>query len=139
MACLEHLELDDIIKKYRENSLINDSVFCFECGQIAIWLEELKQWRSLLCGQYDIERLRHLAEADKFGLIHILKFSPNSIVFRALISPDGNRRVVEAVPLESLMDAFEAESWDNAFFTADEAWEYLKNFPAKEGRTHENQ
>lgn len=138
MACIEHVEPDDIVKKYRENSLINDSVFCFECGQIATWLEELKQWRSLLCGQYDIERLRYLAESDKYGCIHVMKFPVTSIVFRAFISPDGRKKIVECVHIDTLMDSFKAEEWDNAFFTADEAWEYLKKYP-REAKSDEQQ
>lgn len=75
-----------------------------------------------------MDRLRELVEADRYGFVHIMKFTVNSVVFRAFVSPDWSKRIVECVHIDTLMDAFKAEEWDNAFYTADEAWEYLKNF-----------
>lgn len=86
----------------------------------------LKAIEDILGDDYDLDRLRELLEADRDGRCVVFKFGIGSTVYRVWIRPDGSCPYISADIVRTVKDMLNAEEWDNAYHTYQEAEKALK-------------
>lgn len=78
------------------------------------------------------ERLVELAKADREGRYVVLKFAPGSKVYRVWFNPrDGKFFITEHI-MQSKEMCLEAELWNDAYKTREEAEKALEEMEANE-------
>lgn len=89
---------------------------------------ELLGWHEL--NQYkelgDLDRLRELAQADREGRCVVLKFAPGSKVYRVWFNPSNGKLFVTEHIMKSKEMCLEAELWNDAYKTKEEAEKALE-------------
>lgn len=91
----------------------------------------LKDIEDILGDEYDLDRLRELEQADKEGRYVVLKFAPGSKVYRVWFNPrDGKFFITEHI-MQSKEMCLEAELWNDAYKTREEAEKALKEMESK--------
>lgn len=93
--------------------------------------EKMAKEREILALQllgytYDMPRLRELLCATQEGRCVVFKFGIGSTVYRAWIRPDGRCPYISADIVRTVKDMLNAEEWDNAYHTYQEAEKALK-------------
>ena len=73
------------------------------------------------CFGYPLEEVRELLEAHRRGKVHVFKFGLRSYVYRAWVHPSGNAAFITDHWIETIQDLANAEMWDNAYATYEEA------------------
>ena len=101
------------------------------CSQRQTW-ERLKLLEDVLGDNYDLDRLRELVQADWEGRCVVLKFAPGSKVYRVWFNPrDGKFFVTEHI-MKSKEMCLEAELWNDAYKTREEAEKALEEMEKNE-------
>lgn len=91
----------------------------------------LKDIEDILGNVYDLDRLRELEQADKEGRYVVLKFAPGSKVYRVWFNPrDGKFFITEHI-MQSKEMCLEAELWNDAYKTREEAEKALEEMESK--------
>lgn len=91
----------------------------------------LKDIEDILGDEYDLDRLRELEQADKEGRYVVLKFAPGSKVYRVWFNPrDGKFFITEHI-MQSKEMCLEAELWNDAYKTREEAEKALEEMEGK--------
>lgn len=92
----------------------------------------LKDIENILGDEYDLDRLRELEQADKEGRYVVLKFAPGSKVYRVWFNPrDGKFFITEHI-MQSKEMCLEAELWNDAYKTREEAEKALEEMENKQ-------
>ena len=92
----------------------------------------LKDIEDILGNVYDLDRLRELEQADKEGRYVVLKFAPGSKVYRVWFNPrDGKFFITEHI-MQSKEMCLEAELWNDAYKTREEAEKALEEMENKQ-------
>lgn len=92
----------------------------------------LKDIEDILGDEYDLDRLRELEQADKEGRYVVLKFAPRSKVYRVWFNPrDGKFFITEHI-MQSKEMCLEAELWNDAYKTREEAEKALEEMENKQ-------
>lgn len=89
-------------------------------------VHRLAEIEDVLGDTYDLGRLRELVQADREGRCVVFKFGIGSTVYRAWIRPDGSCPYISADIVRTVKDMLNAEEWDNAYHTYQEAEKALK-------------
>ena len=89
-------------------------------------VDRLAAIEDILGDTYDLDHLRELVEADREGRCVVFKFGIGSTVYRAWIRPDGSCPYISADIVRTVKDMLNAEEWDNAYHTYQEAEKALK-------------
>lgn len=89
-------------------------------------VHRLAEIEDVLGDTYDLGRLRELVQADREGRCVVFKFGIGSTVYRAWIRPDGSCPYISADIVSTVKDMLNAEEWDNAYHTYQEAEKALK-------------
>ena len=83
-------------------------------------------------GNFSHDRLRELAQADREGRCVVLKFAPGSKVYRVWFNPrDGKFFITEHI-MQSKEMCLEAEPWNDAYKTKEEAEKALEEMEKNE-------
>lgn len=90
------------------------------CSQRQTW-ERLKLLEDVLGDNYDLDRLRELVQADREGRCVVLKFAPGSKVYRVWFNPSNGKLFVTEHIMKSKEMCLEAELWNDAYKTKEEA------------------
>lgn len=80
-----------------------------------------------IIGDYDLDRLRELIEADKAGRVYKFRFGIGSTVYRVWVRPDGTHPFISEDKIECLRDMMRAELWAEPYSTREEAEAALEN------------
>lgn len=92
----------------------------------------LKDIEDILGDEYDLDRLRELEQADKEGRYVVLKFAPGSKAYRVWFNPrDGKFFITEHI-MQSKEMCLEAELWNDAYKTREEAEKALEEMENKQ-------
>ena len=86
----------------------------------------LKDIEDILGDEYDLDRLRELEQADKEGRYVVLKFAPGSKVYRVWFNPSNGKLFVTEHIMKSKEMCLEAELWNDAYKTKEEAEKALE-------------
>ena len=78
------------------------------------------------------ERLVELAKADREGRYVVLKFAPGSTVYRVWFNPSNGKLFVTEHIMKSKEMCLEAELWNDAYKTKEEAEKTLREMEANE-------
>lgn len=81
---------------------------------------------DILGDEYDFDRLRELVQADREGRCVVLKFAPGSTVYRAWFNPSNGKLFVAEHIMKSKEMCLEAELWNDAYKTKEEAEKALE-------------
>lgn len=84
-------------------------------------IDRLAAIEDILGDEYDLDRLRELAQADKEGRCFVFSFGLGSIAYRIWVHPSGSPGFVTEHKMSTLKDLINAETWDNAYSTRAEA------------------
>lgn len=76
---------------------------------------------GILGDEYDLDRLRELAQADRDGRCFVFRFGFGETVYRIWVHPSGEPAFVTENRMDTLNDLLNAETWDNAYKTRAEA------------------
>lgn len=91
-----------------------------ELGYSHIW-KRLNAIENILGEEYNLDRLKELVEADKAGRCEILRFAPDTEIYR--VWPGVGRRpafmTAHYAPDKNF--CIEAQLWNNAYSTREEA------------------
>ena len=129
-------EFDEILKNvalrlaaYENTGLEPENVIsAVDMAKVACALEELNAYKKL----GSLHRLRELAEADREGRCVVLKFAPGSKVYRVWFNPrDGKFFITEHI-MQSKEMCLEAELWNDAYKTREEAEKALEEMEENE-------
>lgn len=82
--------------------------------------------------EYDLDRIRELAQADRDGRCMVLRFKPDTPVYRLWRKTKTQKANITYHYLKSIYDCFEAESWLNAYDSIEAAMADLKKLEEKE-------
>ena len=101
------------------------------CSQRQTW-ERLKLLEDVLGDNYDLDRLRELVQADREGRCVVLKFAPGSKVYRVWFNPSNGKLFVTEHIMKSKEMCLEAELWNDAYKTREEAEKALEEMEENE-------
>ena len=101
------------------------------CSQRQTW-ERLKLLEDVLGDNYDLDRLRELVQADWEGRCVVLKFAPGSTVYRVWFNPSNGKLFVTEHIMKSKEMCLEAELWNDAYKTREEAEKALEEMEKNE-------
>ena len=101
------------------------------CSQRQTW-ERLKLLEDVLGDNYDLDRLRELVQADWEGRCVVLKFAPGSKVYRVWFNPSNGKLFVTEHIMKSKEMCLEAELWNDAYKTREEAEKALEEMEKNE-------
>ena len=86
----------------------------------------LKKIEDILGDEYDLDRLRELMQAEREGRCVVLKFAPGSKVYRVWFNPSNGKFFVAEHIMKSKEMCLEAELWNDAYKTREEAEKALE-------------
>lgn len=89
-------------------------------------IDRLAAIEDILGGEYDLDRLRELVEADRDGRCVVFKFGMGSTVYRTWVRPDGRCPFVSEQLIDTVEDLVHAEKWSNAYATREAAEQALR-------------
>ena len=92
----------------------------------------LKKIEDILGDEYDLDRLRELVQADREGRCVVLKFAPGSKVYRVWFNPSNGKLFVTEHIMKSKEMCLEAELWNDAYKTREEAEKALEEMEENE-------
>ena len=98
---------------------------CATCP-IARAFDRLVTIEDILGDEYDLDRLRELVQADREGRCVVLKFAPGSRVYRVWFNPSNGKFFVTEHIMKSKEMCLEAELWNDAYKTREEAEKALE-------------
>lgn len=101
------------------------------CSQRQTW-ERLKLLEDVLGDNYDLDRLRELVQADWEGRCVVLKFAPGSKVYRVWFNPSNGKLFITEHIMKSKEMCLEAELWNDAYKTREEAEKALEEMEKNE-------
>lgn len=101
------------------------------CSQRQTW-ERLKLLEDVLGDNYDLDRLRELVQADWEGRCVVLKFAPGSKVYRVWFNPSNGKLFITEHIMKSKEMCLEAELWNDAYKTREEAEKALEEMKKNE-------
>lgn len=82
------MDIDTAIKHSEEIYRNCKNVGCaIEHGQLANWLQQLKELKTILGEDYDLDRLKELIAADKEGRCRILPFKVGDTIYTNVPTP----------------------------------------------------
>ena len=87
---------------------------------------------DILGDEYDLDRLRELAQADREGRCVVLKFAPGPKVYRIWFNPSNGKLFVTEHIMKSKEMCLEAELWNDAYKTKEEAEKALEEMEKNE-------
>lgn len=73
------------------------------------------------CFGYPLDEVQRLVQADREGRCVVFKFSLGQTVYRSWVRPDGTHPFVSGHTMQTVDDLVNAEAWDNAHKTEQEA------------------
>ena len=79
-----------------------------------------------------LDRLRELVQADREGRCVVLKFAPGSKVYRVWFNPSNGKLFITEHIMKSKEMCLEAELWNDAYKTKEEAEKALREMEANE-------
>ena len=79
-----------------------------------------------------LDSLRELVQADREGRCVVLKFAPGSKVYRVWFNPSNGKLFVTEHIMKSKEMCLEAELWNDAYKTKEEAEKALREMEANE-------
>lgn len=94
--------------------------------------QRLTAIEDILGDEYDLDRLRELVQADKEGRCVVLKFAPGSKVYRVWFNPSNGKLFVTEHIMKSKEMRLEAELWNDAYKTKEEAEKALREMEENE-------
>ena len=113
--------------KWSEHEVWGRDILAIDIAIAAIAVIE-----DILGDEYDLDRLRELAQADWEGRCVVLKFAPGSKVYRVWFNPrDGKFFITEHI-MKSKEMCLEAELWNDAYKTREEAEKALEEMEKNE-------
>ena len=111
-----------------ENGVINVKY----ASQHETAIHRLATIEDILGDEYDLDRLRELVQADREGRYVVLKFAPGSKVCGVWFNPrDGKFFITEHI-MQSKEMCLEAELWNDAYKTKEEAEKALEEMEKNE-------
>ena len=111
-----------------ENGVINVKY----ASQHETAIHRLVTIEDILGDEYDLDRLRELVQADREGRCVVLKFAPGSKVYRVWFNPSNGKFFVTEHIMKSKEMCLEAELWNDAYKTREEAEKALKEMEENE-------
>ena len=100
-----------------ENGVINVKY----ASQHETAIHRLVTIEDILGDEYDLDRLRELAQADREGRCFVFRFGFGETVYRIWVYPSGKPAFVTENRMDTLNDLLNAETWNNAYKTRAEA------------------
>lgn len=100
-----------------ENGVINVKY----ASQHETAIHRLAAIEDILGDEYDLDRLRELAQADREGRCFVFRFGFGETVYRIWVYPSGKPAFVTENRMDTLNDLLNAETWNNAYKTRAEA------------------
>ena len=94
--------------------------------------QRLTAIEDILGDEYDLDRLRELVQSDKEGRCVVLKFAPGSKVYRVWFNPSNGKLFVTEHIMKSKEMCLEAELWNDAYKTKEEAEKALREMEENE-------
>lgn len=88
--------------------------------------------KDMLGKEYDLDRLRELEQADKEGRCVVLKFAPRSKIYRVWFNPRDEKFFITEHIMQSKEMCLEAELWNDAYKTREEAEKALEEMENKQ-------
>ena len=95
---------------------------CENCEKFDGLVDRLGAIEDILGDDYSLDRFRELVEADREGRCVVLKFKPDTFVYRAWPGVGKRPPFVTAHYLDTMDACIEAQLWNNAY-QSDEAAE----------------
>lgn len=102
------------------------SVGSGNCHDAHDMIVRLASIEDILGNDYSLYRLRQLVEADRDGRCVVFKFGMGSTVYRTWVRPGGECPFVSVHLIKTVDDLVNAEKWDNAYATREEAEQALR-------------
>lgn len=113
----------DRIAAYEETGMEPEDILsAMDMAKLACALHELNKYKEL----GDLASLRELVQADRDGRCVVFKFGIGSTVYRTWIRPDGSCPYISVDIVRTVKDMLNAEEWDNAYHTYQEAEKALE-------------
>ena len=109
----DNLECREVCERQGDNG-------CKTCP-ISKAFDRLAAIEDILGDEYDLDRLRELAQADREGRCFVFRFSFGETVYRIWVHPSGKPAFVTENRMDTLNDLLNAETWNNAYKTRAEA------------------
>ena len=119
------MDIDTAIKHSKEIYRNCKNVGCaFEHGQLANWLQQLKELKVVLGEDYDLDRLRELIQADKEGRCTILPFKVGDTVYTN-IATRYMRKKERPYPIKvCYIGLNEKSGYFNVVYKNDSMWQF---------------